>query len=82
MQPAIAALRGRAGYAELALRTRSRRHLKAGCHTPGCWKQAVRGKSFCTGCQATLDRVRNELKAGSPARRKPTIRKARTRRAA
>jgi hypothetical protein len=82
MQAAIAALRVRSDYAELALRTRSRRHLKAGCHTPGCWEQAVSGKSFCAACQATLDRVRNELKAGSPARRKPKIRKSRGRSAA
>jgi rRNA maturation endonuclease Nob1 len=76
MQGAAAALGLRSDYAELALRTRTRRHLKAGCHSPGCWERAVSGKHFCTSCQATLDRVRNELKAQSPARRKPKIRKA------
>jgi hypothetical protein len=79
MQAGIAALGTRADYAELGLRTRTRRHLKAGCHSPGCWDRAAPGKRFCASCQATLDRVRNELKAQSPARRKPKIRKARAR---
>ena len=65
----------RADYTGLALRTRSRRHLEAGCHTPGCWQRALEGKRFCKGCQATLDRVRGELKAGSPRGRKPAVRK-------
>jgi hypothetical protein len=82
MQAATAALGIRGDYAGLALRTRTRRHVKAGCHTPGCWDRAVSGKRFCASCQATLDRVRNELKAGSPARRKPKVRKAPDRRAA
>jgi hypothetical protein len=82
MQAAIAAPGMRADYAELALRTRTRRHLKAGCHSPGCWDRAVSGKRFCTSCQATLDRVRNELTAQGPARRKPKIRKTVARSAA
>ena len=66
----------RSDYPRLALRTRARRHQDAACHTPGCRHQAVAGKSFCSCCQQTLDRVREELKAGSPRGRKPAIRRA------
>jgi hypothetical protein len=72
----------RADYTGLALRTRGRRHLKAGCHTPGCWHRALQGKRFCKGCQATLDRVRGELKAASPRGRKAALRKPANRKAA
>ena len=65
----------RSDYPRLALRTRARRHQPAACHTPGCRHRAVSGKSFCGSCQQTLDRVREELKAGSPRGRKPAIRK-------
>jgi hypothetical protein len=66
----------RADYAELTLRTRSRRHNVFGCHTPGCRKPVVAGKRFCSGCQATLDRVRSELKAAKQGRRGRAVRKA------
>lgn len=60
----------RADYGGLALRTRARRHQHAACHTPGCRHQVAAGKRFCEGCQQTLDRVRNELKAAKPRGRK------------
>ena len=66
----------RAGYAELTLRTRSRRHIASGCHTPGCRGRIVAGKRFCSSCQATLDRVRAELKAAKPGGRGRVVRKA------
>ena len=69
----VTAIRG--DYPRLALRTRARRHEHAACHTPGCKHRAAEGRSFCSGCQQTLDRVREELKAGSPRGRKPAIRK-------
>lgn len=69
----VTAIRG--DYPRLALRTRARRHQHAACHTPGCRHRVVAGKSFCSDCQQTLDRVREELKAGSPRGRKPAIRK-------
>jgi hypothetical protein len=74
MQGAVAtAIRG--DYPRLALRTRARRHEQAACHTPGCRDRAAEGRSFCGSCQQTLDRVREELKAGSPRGRKPVVRK-------
>lgn len=72
----------RADYPRLALRTRVRSHEHAACHAPGCRNRAVAGRKFCKLCQATLDRVRRELKAGSPGRRKPSIRSASARKAA
>jgi hypothetical protein len=66
----------RADYAELTLRTRSRRHDAFGCHTPGCQESVAAGKRFCSSCQATLDRVRAELKTASPGRRRRAVRKA------
>jgi hypothetical protein len=66
----------RADYPSIALRTRVRRRLVAGCHTPGCRHRAAAGKSFCSDCQATLDKVRIELAATKGRGRKPTIRKA------
>lgn len=66
----------RADYAELTLRTRSRRHVASGCHTPGCREHLVPGKRFCSACQATLDRVRGELAAASPRGRRRAVRKA------
>ncbi len=65
-----------ADYPGLALRTRARRHQHAGCHSPGCWNRVSGGKRFCKGCQATLDRVREELMAAGPRGRKPAIRRA------
>lgn len=74
---AAAATGIRADYPALALRTRVRHQQIAGCHTPGCRHRAATGKSFCKGCQATLDRVRNDLRVAAKGRgRKPTIRKA------
>jgi hypothetical protein len=66
----------RADYAEMTLRTRGRGHSAFGCHTPGCRERAADGKRFCSGCQATLDRVRAELKAAKPGRRGRALRKA------
>lgn len=66
----------RADYTGLALRTRARRDQRAACHSPGCRHRALSGGSFCKGCQATLDRVRQELMAAKPRGRKPAIRKA------
>lgn len=66
----------RADYPGPALRTRARRHQHAGCHSPGCWNRVPAGKRFCKSCQATLDRVREELMAASPRGPKPAIRKA------
>ncbi len=66
----------RADYAELTLRTRSRRHSAFGCHTPGCRERVATGKRFCSGCQATLDRVRAELKSAKPGGRGRAVRKA------
>jgi hypothetical protein len=63
-------------YPALALRTRARLHQHAACHTPGCRHQVVPGRSFCSECQQTLDRVREELKAAGPRARKRAIRKA------
>jgi hypothetical protein len=82
MEAATSPIGIRADYTELALRTRGRRPLAAGCHTPGCWHRAVDGKRFCKGCQETLDRVRGELSAAKPRGRKPTVRKAAVRKAA
>lgn len=65
-----------ADYPSLALRTRTRRHQHAGCHAPGCRNRAPAGKRFCRTCQATLDRVREELMAAGPRGRKPAIRRA------
>jgi hypothetical protein len=78
MEAATAPIGIRAYYTELGLglRTRARRHEAAGCHTPGCRHSAVKGRSFCATCQATLDRVRRELMAGKPRGRKPTVGKA------
>lgn len=64
-----------ADYPRLGLRTRSRRHSQAGCHTPGCGHRAQEGKSFCSKCQATLDRVRTELMAAKPRGRKRAVRR-------
>jgi hypothetical protein len=72
---AVTASAIRADYPALALRTRGRRHQPSACHTPGCWHQVAAGKSFCKSCQATLDRVREELKV-TPRGRKPVLRKA------
>jgi hypothetical protein len=63
-------------YPGLALRTRARRHQHAGCHAPGCRNRVPAGKRFCSSCQATLDRVREELMATSSRGRKPAIRRA------
>ena len=76
MEAAVAsAIRG--DYPRLALRTRARRHERSACHTPGCRHRVAAGKRFCRGCQQTLDRVREELKAAAPRARKPAIRSAR-----
>jgi hypothetical protein len=66
----------RAEYSGLGLRTRGRIHESSACHTPGCRHTAVEGKRFCKSCQATLDRIRNELKAAKPRGRGQAIRKA------
>jgi hypothetical protein len=73
---ATIATRIEAEYPRVGLRTRGRHHLQAGCHAPGCRHRAPAGKRFCSGCQETLDRVRNELTAAKPRRRKPTVRSA------
>ena len=76
MEAAVArAIRG--DYPRVALRTRARSHRKAACHTPGCRHRAVAGRNLCAACQQTLDRVREELKAGSPRGPKRSIRKIR-----
>jgi hypothetical protein len=66
----------RADYTGLALRTRGRSRKRTACHAPGCRNRAPQGKSFCRSCQATLDRVRMELKSVGPRGRKPAVRKA------
>jgi hypothetical protein len=66
----------RADYSGLALRTRARSSESAACHTPGCRNRAPDGRMFCAGCQATLDRVREELRAAGPGGRKPRVRRA------
>jgi hypothetical protein len=63
-------------YPRVGLRTRGRHHGLAGCHAPGCRHRAPPGKRFCTGCQETLDRVRNELTAAKPRGRKTVVRRA------
>ena len=73
---ATIATRIEAEYPRVGLRTRGRHHGEAGCHAPGCRHNAPAGKRFCSGCQETLDRVRNELTAAKPGRRKPAIRRA------
>jgi hypothetical protein len=74
MEAAVAtAIRG--DYPKLALRTRARLHQHAACHTPGCRHRAAPGRNFCSGCQQTLDRVREELQAAGPKARKPAIRR-------
>ncbi len=73
---AAVATRIDADYPRLGLRTRTRYDRQAGCHTPGCRHRALAGGRFCKGCQATLDRVRNELRAGKPRGRKPGVRRA------
>jgi hypothetical protein len=72
---AATAIGSQVDYPALALRTRARHHRRHGCHTPGCRHRAAAGKSFCHGCQQTLDRVREELKV-TPRGRKPVLRKA------
>ena len=69
MQGAIAGTL-EAEYQQLGLRTRGRSPGQAGCHTPGCRHHVPAGKRFCEGCQATLDRVREELKAAKPRGRR------------
>lgn len=66
----------RADYTGLGLRTRGRSPERTACHTPGCRHRALAGKIFCASCQATLDRVREELRAAKPRGRKPRVRKA------
>jgi hypothetical protein len=61
-------------YQQLGLRTRGRSHGEAECHTPGCRHSLPAGKRFCTSCQATLDRVRNELQAAKPRGRRKQVR--------
>jgi hypothetical protein len=73
---AASAFGAKLDYPALALRTRARSHRRAGCHTPGCRKRAAAGKRFCGSCQATLDRVREELANAGPRGRKPSIRRA------
>jgi hypothetical protein len=73
---AASATRIRADYGGLTLRTRARSSGSAACHTPGCRHRALDGRVFCAGCQATLDRVREELRAAGPGGRKPRVRKA------
>jgi hypothetical protein len=63
-----------ADYQQLGLRTRGRSPGEAGCHTPGCRHHVPDGKRFCEGCQATLDRVRDELKAAKPRGRRKRAR--------
>jgi hypothetical protein len=65
-----------ADYQQLGLRTRGRSHGEAECHTPGCGHSVAAGKRFCSGCQATLDRVREELKAAKPRAGRKRIRGA------
>jgi hypothetical protein len=69
MEAAIAGVL-EADYHQLGLRTRGRSPSRTGCHTPGCRHHVRSGKRFCASCQATLDRVRNELKAAAPRGRK------------
>ena len=66
----------RADYTGLALRTRGRSSKRTACHAPGCRHRVPAGKRFCKSCQATLDRVRIELKSAGPRGRKPIVRKA------
>jgi hypothetical protein len=73
MEAATAPIGIRADYGGLALRTRCRRTDATACHTPGCQHRAPKGRRFCRSCQATLDRVRGELKSATARARKPAI---------